>query len=61
MRSQKNKQRMAVILYDNICNWYKDFLTDEAKEMIGMFDQAFPEYSNITEIKKIDFIIWALR
>lgn len=61
----KNKEErfsMAVVLYDNICSWYKDFLkTDESKEMIGMFDQAFPEYSNITEIKKIDFIIWALR
>ena len=61
----KNKEErfsMAVVLYDNICSWYRDFLkTDEAKEMIGMFDQAFPEYSNLTEIKKIDFIIWALR
>lgn len=61
----KNKEErfsMAVVLYDNICSWYRDFLkTDESKEMIEMFNQTFPEYSNITEIKKIDFIIWALR
>ncbi len=61
----KNKEDhlpAAVVLYDNICNWYRNYLqTDEARDMIEMFDQTFPESSHITQIKKIDFIIWALR
>ena len=53
---------LAVVLYDNICSWYRDFMkTDEAKEMGSLFDQTFPEFNAITPIKKIDFIIWALR
>ena len=53
---------LAVVLYDNICSWYRDFLkTDEAKELLSLFDQAFPEFRDITDVKKIDFIIWALR
>ena len=53
---------LAVVLYDKICSWYKDFLkTEEAKKMLDLFDQAFPEFRDITKVKKIDFIIWALR
>ena len=52
----------AVVLYDNICSWYHEFLqTEEARSMIEAFDQAFPEYTRITQIKKIDFLIWGMR
>ena len=61
-KSKEERFSAAVVLYDNICNWYRDYLqTDEARDMIKMFDQTFPEFSHITQVKKIDFIIWALR
>lgn len=50
----------AVVLYDRICSWYKAFLhTDQAKEMIERFNKEFPDYENLSETKKIDFILWA--
>jgi hypothetical protein len=50
----------AVVLYDRICSWYLAFLhTDQAKEMIERFNQEFPDYENLSETKKIDFILWA--
>ena len=40
--------------------WYNDFLkTDEAKEWIDWFDKEFPKGKNISNIKKIDTIIFA--
>lgn len=54
------KMSNAVVLYDNICQWYKTFLqTAHAEEMIRRFDQAFPTYSAFSATKKIDFILWA--
>lgn len=50
----------AVILYDRICRWYKAFLqTENAKNMIRQFDSEFPEFQNMSSMKKIDFILWA--
>ena len=61
-RSTIEKLSQSVDLYDTICKWYRVFLdTDEAKNMIEMFDYAFPEFEQITKIKKIDFMIWAVR
>lgn len=61
-KSKDERFSQAVVLYEKICSWYKEFLkTDEAKEMQALFDETFPEFSNITAVKKIDFIIWALR
>lgn len=52
---------------DKICHdwnllkeWYKYILTsDRGKEWIMWFDKCFPNYSNISNIKKVDFIIFA--
>ena len=61
-RTKEERFSLAVVLYDSICNWYTDFLkTDEAKEMLELFNEAFPEFNHFTPVKKIDFILWALR
>ena len=50
----------AVVLYDRICRWYKAFLqTENAKNMIRQFNSEFPEFQNMSSVKKIDFILWA--
>jgi len=47
--------------YNKICNWYDDFLkTDVSKKMLDMFNQKIPN-ANITDVKKIDFILWQTR
>ncbi len=46
-----------VCAYKDICAWYQ---TDEAKEKVTIFDLHFPNIQ-ITDTKKIDFILWQTR
>ncbi|MBQ5987287.1 MAG: hypothetical protein IJL59_08465 [Clostridia bacterium] len=51
-----------MILYDQIVNWYADYLTtDEARENIGEFDRLLPEYTWVSDTKKIDCLLWSKR
>lgn len=50
-----------ISLYERICNWYEENLnSNESIKAIEMFDLKFPN-CNITNIKKVDFILWQLR
>lgn len=61
-KTKEEKFSNAVVLYDDICKWYQQFKkTDEAKRMLESFDLAFSEYRHISETKKIDFMLWAMR
>lgn len=52
----------AVILYDEIEVLYTNYLeTDEAKENIIEFDRILPDYKDISNIKKIDCLLWSMR
>ncbi len=45
--------------YSKIELWYKEYLaTDEAKTVLSLFDSKFPEYTTISSVKKIDFILY---
>ena len=56
------KLQNAVILYDQIVNWYTDYLTtDEARENIMEFDRLLPEYAWVSDTKKIDCLLWSKR
>jgi len=47
--------------YD-LCDWYDDYLeTDEARRNIACFDRILPDYAWISNIKKIDYLLWAKR
>lgn len=60
--TQENKLNNAIKLYADIESWYTEFLaTDKAKECIIEFDKALPEYSWISNIKKVDSILWSIR
>ncbi len=52
----------AINIYNQILEWYKEYLkTEEAKHNIKVFDTWFPEYSKkISDVKKIDYILWCL-
>ncbi len=57
----KNRIEKTINLYSEINKWYESFIqTNEAIEMIEKFDLRYPN-SNITNIKKIDLIIWQIR
>ena len=43
-----------------LCTWYRDFIkTTEGKDWIAWFDVNFPGFQSISDVKKIDFIIFA--
>lgn len=60
--TKEEKLHNAISLYDDIEKWYKDFMrTDKGKECISEFDRVLPDYKDISNIKKIDSILWSIR
>jgi len=50
----------TIQLYDKICDWYKAFKnTNQYTQWIKLFNQHFPN-SGISDVKKIDFVLWQL-
>lgn len=46
--------------WDNLCGWYAKFLKSQrGKSWITWFNENFPNHKNISDVKKIDFIIFA--
>ncbi|MGL5711641.1 MAG: hypothetical protein ACRCX2_01360 [Paraclostridium sp.] len=57
----KHNANKIVDQYYDIIDIYSNFLkTEKAKLWIDLFDEKFPN-TNITDIKKIDFILWQIR
>lgn len=43
-----------------LCDWYRAFLkSPKGEEWISWFNIHFPAYTNISDVKKVDFIIFA--
>lgn len=60
--TSKNKFEKAKDAYHSIERWYERFMSsDEARNWISLFNQHISEYYKITDIKKIDFILWQIR
>ena len=61
-KTQEERLQNAVILYDRIMMWYNDYLhTTEARENIIEFDRFLPDYTWISDTKKIDCLLWSKR
>jgi len=57
----KDRVNKTIELYKTIVDWYDDFLlTDDAKQMLDLFESKYPN-TDITNIKKIDLILWQMR
>lgn len=57
----KNRIQEIINLYDKINQWYQKFLlTDEGSNIISIFDKKYPN-TFITDVKKIDFVLWQIR
>ena len=50
-------------IYEDIKFWYRAFIrSKEGKACIAVFDSAMPHYKEkLTEVKKIDFLLWSKR
>lgn len=61
-KSKKEQLENRVELYEKIILWYNNFLkTDEAHQIISLFNTIMPNYTWLTPVKKIDYIIWGVR
>lgn len=61
-KEPREKIGNAVRIYEQIQAWYQSFLkTDEARESIAEFDRWLPSYTWITDVKKIDYLLWSRR
>lgn len=61
--ADKEKRLVRTVqIYDELCKWYKD-LFENHKDVVDMaikeFDKYYPK-SRISNVKKIDFILWAI-
>jgi coproporphyrinogen III oxidase len=46
--------------WTELCNWYTMFLpSPRGKQWMDWFDSNFPTYRHISDVKKVDFIIFA--
>lgn len=60
--TKEEKLRNAIILYANMEKWYDNFLISEkGKECIKEFDSILPDYKEISNVKKIDSVLWSIR
>lgn len=61
-RYGKDKIQFSIDTYKKIEDFYNEFLlTEDAKRYIEFFDTNFPKGIQISNIKKIDFLLWASR
>lgn len=54
---EKDRLAKTIALYQRICDWYA---TEAATKQLTIFNAHFPNV-DITDVKKIDFILWASR
>ena len=60
--TKEEKLKNAIMLYADMEMWFADFLeTEKGKECIREFDRLLPDYKGISQIKKIDSILWSIR
>ena len=61
-KNAEERLEHAIIIYEQIEQWYKDYLlTEEARKNIAVFDQKLPSYKWLSEVKKIDCLLWSKR
>ncbi len=63
--SGKTKEQQLinrVELYDFIIHWYEEFLiSPDGIQCIQHFNNLMPNYNWLTDVKKVDYIIWGVR
>ena len=56
------KHTEAIVAYDSIVSWYEKFMqSSEGRRWVGRFNENVDNYYRITDIKKVDFILWQTR
>lgn len=60
--TSKRKVEQAKAAYKAIQAWYRQFLNSkDGKLVVRSFDRIVPEHAKITNLKKVDFVLWQIR
>lgn len=60
--TKEEKLRSAIQQYADMETWYEEFRSSEdGKKCIQGFDQYLPSYRWISDIKKVDALLWSIR
>lgn len=60
--SSPRKMQWAKVIFQGIREWYWERIeSPEGRLMIDVFDQLVKQHDQITDIKKIDFVLWQTR
>lgn len=60
--NSRNKIQRAKVVFQNIRDWYRQYLrSEEGLLVIAIFDRLVEESDRITDLKKIDFVLWQIR
>ncbi len=60
--NNKLRLKKSIELYNSICKWYTDRINSNiGKAEIAFFDKTFTKYTWISNVKKIDFLLWSKR
>ena len=61
-KTPNEKLDNAVALYCQIERWYSEYLgTFEARDNIDTFNKMLPDYKWVSDVKKIDCLLWSMR
>ena len=60
--TSQERVKNAVMVYGRIEEWFENYLqTKEAHENIAEFDRWLPNYTWLSAVKKIDYLLWSKR
>lgn len=60
--ASKSKVEHAKAAYVTIQRWYRQFLNSKDGELVvRVFDRVVPEHAKVTDLKKVDFVLWQTR
>lgn len=58
----KNREKMIAEVYDILCQRYEDVLKSNlGRKICRMFDINYSAHKNISNLKKIDLVLWQIR
>ena len=61
-KTKEEKLDNAIGLYKEMEEWYAKFLSSaKGRECVEKFDELLPDYRWISDVKKIDTVLWSIR
>ncbi len=57
-----DRMSKTTVIYENIKEWYSRYMnSEEGHLVVDLFDNIVDDSSSITDLKKIDFVLWQIR